>query len=81
VTGSGDLERLELETEEYMVSPVWNLGVGNHARITVNKYRSGNTPTIKYRQGATEEDCLAASFEDYTGSFYSLGYVQVRIEE
>jgi hypothetical protein len=49
--------------------------------IYQNKYDvSGDDVTLRYRHGATPAACLAASWNDYTVPFTSLGYVQLRLE-
>ncbi len=45
-----------------------------------NHYAAGDAVTLKYRHGADEAACLAASWNTYTAPFSSLGYVQVRLE-
>lgn len=44
-----------------------------------NEYKSGDDVLIRYRHGATAADCNAAAYGDYTVSFESLGFVQIRI--
>jgi hypothetical protein len=79
ILGSGDSERLELESTEYMISEVVDTGVD-----TVSLYQnlydgSGDNVDMDYRHGATEAACEAASWNNYTVPFSSLGYVQVRM--
>ena len=45
-----------------------------------NNYAAGDTVLLRYRTGASEAACLAASWSNYTVPFGSLGYVQVRLE-
>lgn len=47
--------------------------------LSQNKYVAGDTVTIQYRHGATYEDCEAASYNAYSTSFTSLGFVQIKI--
>lgn len=78
ITGSGDSERAELETTEYLISEVVNTGAYT-VTLTQNKYGSGDSVDLDYRHGADQAACEAASWNNYTGPFTSLGYVQVRI--
>jgi len=48
--------------------------------ILINEYKSGDTIPIKYRHASTKAGCLAASWNVYSGTFVSDGYVQVRLE-
>ena len=41
---------------------------------------TGDDVILKYRHGATEVACLAASWNVYVTPFVSLGYVQLRLE-
>lgn len=79
VVGSGDSERIEFASGQYMVSEVVETGTLN-VILDINKYGLGNEVTLKYRHGATQSACEAASWNNYTGQFASLGYVQVRLE-
>jgi len=79
VDSSGDGEQLVLGGSEYMESEVVNTGV-RHVVLSQNVYASGDTATLKYRHGATEVDCLSASWNIYSSAFESLGYVQLRLE-
>ena len=79
ISGSGDSEVAELDPGEYMESEVVNTGVVDVA-LFQNLYAAGDNVTLKYRHGATQEDCEAAGWSAYSGQFTSLGYVQVRIE-
>lgn len=45
-----------------------------------NTYRSGDTIILRYRHGATPEDCAVAGWNTYTVPFESLGFVQIRVE-
>lgn len=79
VTGSGDSESICLDAGEYMESELINTGTFT-VELSQNVYASGDTVTIKYKTGATQADCLAASWTTYSTPFDSLGFVQVRIE-
>jgi len=79
VGGSGDTERLELDSTEYMVSEVVNTGIKT-VQLLQNTYAAGDTVTLKYRHGADEATCLAAGWNTYSTPFISLGYIQVRVE-
>ena len=41
---------------------------------------TGDDATLRYRHGATPAACVAAAWNNYTVSFISLGFVQVRLE-
>jgi hypothetical protein len=77
--GSGDEEILEIHTGEYMQSAEYELGLGSYA-ITANKYRAGGTPIIKYKTASTSAGIAGASLLTFSGSFSSLGWIQVRLE-
>ena len=78
IAGAGDAEALELETTEYMIGEVVNTGVRT-VQLLQNEYDpSGDDVDMDYRHGATEAACLAAGWNNYVGTFSSLGYVQVR---
>jgi hypothetical protein len=79
IENAGDAERLALDAGEYMVSEVVNTGLFT-VQLLYNNYAAGDEITLKYRHGATEGDCLAAAWNDYTVPFDSLGYVQARVE-
>jgi len=80
ISGAGDTEIMTLLEGESMTSPVWNLGEGV-ARLSLNKYNSGDDVTKEYRTGATSGDCGSASWNDYSNYFTSLGYVQIRLSK
>ena len=44
-----------------------------------NHYASGDTVLLQYRHGTTQTACLAATWNNYTTTFVSAGFVQVRI--
>jgi len=48
--------------------------------LAQNVYAAGATILLRYRHGATEVDCLAAAWNNYTVPFVSLGFVQMRVE-
>lgn len=79
VEGSGDSERLSLNTAEYMISEVVNMGAGSTVQILQNNYASGSTTTLEYRQGSTSAECGTAAFASYSGTFTCAGYVQIRV--
>jgi len=79
VSGSGNTEKIIVSTGQYMESPPWNLGSGDNARVSINKYLSADSPTVKYRTAATEA-ALTGGYSVYSVPFTSLGWVQVRIE-
>jgi hypothetical protein len=79
VVGTDDEETVCLSAGEYMESEVVFTDE-NQVEILQNEYTPGDTVLIKYRDGATEENCLAASWSNYSTPFDCLGYLQVRIE-
>ena len=79
IENAGDTERLALAAGEYMISEVVNTGTTT-MELLQNNYAAGDTVTLQYRHGATEEGCWDAAWTDYTVPFVSLGYVQVRVE-
>ena len=81
ILGTGDAERIELTSGEYMESEVVFSGAIVTVKIYQNKYdQTGDDVTLKYRHGNSESACLAASWNVYTVPFSSLGYVQIRVE-
>ncbi len=79
IENSGDTERLALEPGEYMESEVDETDIKT-VELLQNNYAAGDTVLMRYRHGASEVDCLAASWINYTVPFVSLGFVQVRME-
>jgi hypothetical protein len=80
VSGSGDAEKAQFTTGEYWESPTKFIGVGDFT-IEVNKYQ-GESATgfvVKYKTGATQALCEAASWTEGT-SFTSTGWGKIRIE-
>jgi len=80
VSGSGDAEVICLNNPgEYMNSEVVHTGAYT-VTLHQNYYNeTGDDVVLNCRHGATEAACLAASWVGYTGSFTSLGYVQVQL--
>ena len=76
--GVADIERLALATTEYMISEVVDTGTVDVV-IEYNVYAVGDDINLDYRHGATPAACEAAGWNDYVGSFTSLGFVQVRV--
>jgi hypothetical protein len=79
IENSGDNERIVLADGEYMESEVINIAT-ELVQILQNKYLSGDNGLIKYKNGTTEENCLADSWNIYSDPFISLGYVKIRVE-
>lgn len=79
-SGTGDGENLILDGTEYMISEMVELGAGN-ATITIDKYDTGSgpAPTIEYKNGDSEANCDADSWNVYSGEFTSLGFVRIRV--
>lgn len=79
IENAGDAERLALETTEYMISEVVYT-TARMVELDQNHYDpSGDNVNLDYRHGATQAECEAAAWNDYTVPFNSLGYVQVRV--
>ena len=76
---SGDAEKICLDSGEYMESEVFITDTLT-IEILQNFYVAGDDAVLKYRQGATQVACEAASWNVYSIPFVSLGYVQIRLE-
>jgi hypothetical protein len=61
-----------------MISNVVNTGTDT-VTLAQNAYASGDDVDLDYRHGATSSACEAASWNNYTAPFSSLGYVQARL--
>jgi len=61
-----------------MISELVHTGVV-YITIDYNVYQSGDTIDLDYRHGGTPAACEGAGWNNYTGPFESLGYVQVRV--
>lgn len=79
ITGSGDNEAIELGVGEYMESEVVNTGIKT-VELLQNYYGTGDAVILRYRTGDSEVNCQAASWQVYTNSFLSDGYVQIRVD-
>jgi len=80
ISGSGDAEELHFDIGEYEESETWNIGA-RRVKITLDKYASGyGTPTVEYKNGATQVACEADSWHAYTGPFVCSGWIKVRVE-
>jgi len=75
--GVDDIERLELDAGEWMISEVVETGTVDII-ILYNVYAAGDDIDLDYRHGNTPAACEVAGWNDYGGAFTSLGYVQVR---
>ncbi len=79
ILGEGDAEALGVHAGTNEISSVIHTGAIK-IECVQNKYGSGDTFTdVKYRHGTTQAECEVASWNDYTGSFTSLGYVQFKL--
>jgi hypothetical protein len=76
--GVSDTERVLLESSENLISEIVDTGTVD-IEITYNQYLSGDTIDLDYRHGATAIACESAGWNNYTGAFTSLGFVQVRV--
>lgn len=75
---AGDNERLALGSGEYMISETVDTGAAD-IEIDYNVYQAGDAVTLQYRHGATAVACAAAAWQNYAGSFTSLGFVQAKV--
>lgn len=81
ISGSGDSETVKLASGEYVESEVVNVGAGS-TTITLDDYATGSgSPTVKYKDGDTEANCEADTWNTYSTPFTSQGFVKVRLEE
>ncbi len=80
ISGINDAEVVCLSTGEYMESEVVNTGVQTVELLQNNYDPSGADVLLRYRHGNSEANCLAAAWNNYIGTFVSLGYVQIRLE-
>lgn len=79
ILGTGDSERLELNAGEYMVSEIVNTGAYTVTLFQNHYDGTGDNVTLEYRHADSEGDISSASYNTYSGSFTSLGYVQIRV--
>ena len=77
--GVADTERVALDSGEYMESEMVDTGTVT-VELLQNEYAVGDDVTIRYRHGATPNDCAVAAWNLYAVPFASLGYVEVRID-
>jgi hypothetical protein len=79
ITGIDDAEKISLHSGEYMDSDIVYTGV-TRVNLLQNNYNIlGDDVNLDYRHGASEAACLAAGWNDYSGTFISLGFVQIRL--
>ena len=76
--GVADIERLALGSGENMVSEVVDTGAVD-VLILYNVYAAGDNVDLDYRHGNSVATCQVAGWNNYVGSFTSLGYVQVKV--
>jgi hypothetical protein len=79
ISGINDAEKIGLHVGEYMDSEVVETGIRTVELLQNNYDPTGDDVNLDYRHGATEVDCLAAAWNDYTVTFVSLGFVQIRL--
>lgn len=79
ISGTGNAEEVCIEVGEYLESEIVETGAVD-VEIAQNVYAVGDTVLLKYRHGNSVANCLAASWNNYTIAFTSLGYVQIRME-
>jgi hypothetical protein len=82
ITGSNDNETLTLSTGQNEESEIINIGTGQ-IDIIIDEYQSGSgdSPVIKYKNGNSEANCNADSWNTYSAPFNSLGYIKIRVEK
>ena len=80
ISGSGDSEKLAFQSGQYWNFTTVNTNGERTVTITIGKYTAADTVTIKYRTGATQVACEAASFSTYSAPVASLGFIQARLE-
>ena len=81
IVGSGDSEKVEFESGGYIELETWNLGV-MLCEITKDQYNTGSgTLTIKYKNGSTEANCDADTWNTYSVPFACTGWIKIRVEE
>jgi len=80
ITGSADDEIITLDYTESMESEVVNIGA-NTVKITLDKYGAGSGPaaTVEYKDGDSEANCEADTWNSYTVPFVSTGYVKIKV--
>jgi len=81
ISGSGDNEIISIWPGEYSESEIVNIGVGE-VTISLNQYQSGvgEAVTVKYKDGDSEANCEADTWNIYSAPFTSEGFVKVRVE-
>jgi hypothetical protein len=81
ISGSGDAETLTLDPGEYAEFRMVNVGT-IEIEILYDNYQSGSgpAPTIKYKDGDSEANCNADTWNTYSVPFTSAGYVKIRFE-
>lgn len=79
ISGSGDSEQIGLAPGQYVESELLNVG-SKFVYLEQDKYGSGNSVTIKYKQGSTPALCEADSWHTYSAIFLCEGFVKIRLE-
>jgi hypothetical protein len=79
IDGTGDAEKVTLLSGQYMESEICDTGIKS-VILKQNFYIAGDTILLRYRHGTTPANCTIASWNTYSSSFVSLGYVQIRID-
>ena len=74
-----DTEAIELESGQYMESEVVNVGVHTLV-IESDQYVGSGGAVIKYKDGDSEANCEADSWNLYSNPFSSAGYTKIRLE-
>lgn len=79
IVGSGDDEKLALESDEYMESE--NIETGqNNILLSINKYDVGSSnPTLQYKNASGEAGLASVSYVNYLGEFDGSGWVKLKL--
>jgi hypothetical protein len=80
IDGSGDTEKVTLDSAEYMESEVVIISAASIVRLRQNVYGTGDVGIIKYRTVSNYDNIFSEPWTVYTVPFASAGYVQVRVE-
>jgi hypothetical protein len=62
-----------------MYSEMVDTGI-NTVQLLQNEYAAGDDVILRYRHGATPNQCAVAAWNLYAVPFVSLGYVEVQVE-
>jgi hypothetical protein len=81
ISGTGDSEQITLSSGQYMESEMVDIGAGEEVQLIDGKYDATvGSLIIKYKDGDTEANCDADTWNTYSATFISDGYVRCRVE-